>query len=504
MSHQSILRSNKTMVLVLLIVSILTVSTDAIRSIHNPAVGSFKSRLNFGLSRGGDQLLAQSTTATTVLSSACLDLPRGGSEATAEDKDDDEDDDAKSSNSKSKIASVEPITLLIKTNLNNKVVDIQSIEIMALRVRNIESIKKTLSRQLPGKPPLESIRLMQHGQVLREELLIDELMDDDDEDDEDDDDENKPALTLVLDMVPPVDPRSFSGGLLQENMNAASTADLLEAYALNEAAIWYASQSLEESTAVAEVDDEDGEAKVIDDDDEEATTAAVDSSPSPLISFQLRQYATTLKSQLQQNALSEKALALLDDPIPPAQAAAELAQQPQVRGQRLRPAAALVAGGVPSSSVVGLKQTAQHFLNINWGDTIRNFCLFLFFGWFGGRTVMSRAVLLLGAPLCFVVQARPVKLYFRELIYIVLRNPPGIILSLLPAPQQAMLSCSDDEAMRLIYGNDAPQMDEGGVDDNDDVNEDTENDVPEWDEEEDDDEEEDSYDDEDADSDEDY
>lgn len=69
---------------------------------------------------------------------------------------------------------------------------------------------------------------------------------------------------------------------------------------------------------------------------------------------------------------------------------------------------------------------------------------------------MSRAVLLLGAPMCFIIQARPVKLWVKEMLYILLGDPPSIILSLLPAPQQACLSLSDEDALRLIYGNDAP------------------------------------------------
>ena len=110
---------------------------------------------------------------------------------------------------------------------------------------------------------------------------------------------------------------------------------------------------------------------------------------------------------------------------------------------------------------------------------------------------MSRAVLLLGAPMCFIVQARPVKLMWKELLYLLLRNPPGIVLSLLPAPQQAMLALSDDEAMRLIYGDDAPVA---VVDD-----EESDADIPEWDDEEDEEEDVgDSYDDEDEDSEEDF
>ena len=291
-----------------------------------------------------------------------MDKETEDSEGQADDNE--EKDEGEEEDSKSKITSTEPVNLHIKTNLNNAVVDIHALEIMALRMRDIGSIKKALSRQLPGKPPIESIRLMQHGHVLREELLIDELMDDDDEDeeedDEDGDDDNKASLTLVLDMIPPVDPRSFSG-TLQEKMEGQSTADLLEAYALNEAAIWYASRELS-SAAAAEAAKEEA------DGDKEASTvepSVPDDKSSPLITFELRKYANTFQSQILATALSEKAAALLDDPVPPAQAAAEEARKPQVRGQRTRMPASLTAGGLqPSSSVVGLKQTAQHFLNI--------------------------------------------------------------------------------------------------------------------------------------------
>jgi hypothetical protein len=76
--------------------------------------------------------------------------------------------------------------------------------------------------------------------------------------------------------------------------------------------------------------------------------------------------------------------------------------------------------------------------------------LLLFFGYFGGRNSMSRGLLLWGAPLSFLVQARPAKLLFKQLFYILL-NPPGIVLSLLPAPQQTMLSIDIDKAYQTLY-----------------------------------------------------
>lgn len=77
--------------------------------------------------------------------------------------------------------------------------------------------------------------------------------------------------------------------------------------------------------------------------------------------------------------------------------------------------------------------------------------LFIFFGLFGGRNSISRNLLLLGAPLCFVLQARPVKIMLKQAFY-AMANPPGIFLSLLPAPQQAILSFNENDAREELYG----------------------------------------------------
>ncbi|KAL3811412.1 hypothetical protein ACHAXA_005313, partial [Cyclostephanos tholiformis] len=90
----------------------------------------------------------------------------------------------------------------------------------------------------------------------------------------------------------------------------------------------------------------------------------------------------------------------------------------------------------------------------NWADTTRNSLLFLFFGYFGGRNSFSRTLLLLSSPLCFVIQTRPVKVAVKQLFYSI-GQPPGIFLSLLPAPQQAIMSCDYAALMRGLYGEDA-------------------------------------------------
>jgi hypothetical protein len=86
----------------------------------------------------------------------------------------------------------------------------------------------------------------------------------------------------------------------------------------------------------------------------------------------------------------------------------------------------------------------------NWPDTIRNMLLFLFFGLFGGRNALSRNILLLGAPLSVILQARIVKRYWKQAFY-ACAHPPSILLSLLPAPQQSILKFQYSEVHKVLY-----------------------------------------------------
>lgn len=58
--------------------------------------------------------------------------------------------------------------------------------------------------------------------------------------------------------------------------------------------------------------------------------------------------------------------------------------------------------------------------------------------------------MLWGAPLCFILQARPVKMWSKTLFYM-LSNPPGVISSLLPAPQQAILNADMEKSYAALY-----------------------------------------------------
>ena len=84
-------------------------------------------------------------------------------------------------------------------------------------------------------------------------------------------------------------------------------------------------------------------------------------------------------------------------------------------------------------------------------DAVFTFVKFLFFGFFGGKTASSRALLLLAAPLSLIIQTRPAKIWLKTAFYF-LSNPPSILLTLLPAPQQTILGVSYEESYAAIYG----------------------------------------------------
>lgn len=64
--------------------------------------------------------------------------------------------------------------------------------------------------------------------------------------------------------------------------------------------------------------------------------------------------------------------------------------------------------------------------------------------------------MLWGAPLCFVMQARPVKMWSKIAFYM-MSNPPGVVSSLLPAPQQAILNADLEKSYAALYRPDEEQ-----------------------------------------------
>lgn len=302
----------------------------------------------------------------------------------------------------SSVISSEPVSINFKTNIGSPIID-TSLELLVSRSRNIESVKSTLSRMLPGRPPVDALRLLWGNQELRDDQLVDELVDDDD------DEEEATTMTLTLDMVPPVDPK-FATQLT--SISDLSTSELLDAYTANAAAMYHNAKSLEQF-----------------------------SSPQldgPL-SLELRHQAMRIRKQMI-DSWPEAAMQLLEMEVPSSNQNDVFEER---RGQRVRSG----NGG----TTMNLRKSIQLNLNVNWPKTIRNFLLFIFFGVFGGRNAVSRNLLLLGAPLTFFLQARPVKIWLKQAFYAA-ANPPGIILSLLPAPQQAILSFDESKARQALFG----------------------------------------------------
>ena len=232
--------------------------------------------------------------------------------------DDEESDNGDDDNPLSSVISSEPLTINVKTNLGNKVVD-QAMELLVSRTRDVASVKQTLSRQLPGRPPASTLTLMVGSRVLGDEELVDELVDDEDEQDEDD--ETSSTLVLTLDMVPPVDPK-FATTLHLDEM---TTSEILDAYTANAAAMYNNAQSL-------------------------VSEPSADKAFGSL-SIQLRHEAYRIREQLT-SAFPESALHKLDEDTPPHETQ-EVAQR---RGQRYRSG----RGGAKTN----MKRTIQRNLNV--------------------------------------------------------------------------------------------------------------------------------------------
>ena len=225
---------------------------------------------------------------------------------------------------------------------------------------------------------------------------------------------------------------------VEQQLPDMTTADLLQAFAANEAALLKNAVLLErefvQSKPVTSEEEQD------DDEAEEEDEHTIPTS-SPFLYLELRDEAERIRHDLQETLLTtEAARELLADDVPPAHKKAMI----EVRGQRTR---------VPRTGgrTTLIKEHIQRNLNVQWADTVRYCVLFLFFGYFGGRTPVSRAILLLGAPSVFVLQARPVKLLLKQALYTLLDHPPGILLSLLPAPQQAILNLDYAKELELLY-----------------------------------------------------
>jgi hypothetical protein len=154
----------------------------------------------------------------------------------------------------------EPARLLVHTNLGNSVLD-HRLELTSKRSKTLGDLKKSISRLLPGRPPLLGLELVYEGRILNDNMLIHELYgDDEDDEDEDMDDEGENQESfkvLTLNSVPPVDPK-FAVELapklrshVENDEDTLTTEEILDAYFLNQAVMAQNARRLDDPTAVS-------------------------------------------------------------------------------------------------------------------------------------------------------------------------------------------------------------------------------------------------------------
>jgi len=370
------------------------------------------------------------------------------------------------------------------------------------RTRTILSLRQNVARTWPGRPPLSTvvIRLGVGGRVLDDAETVGSLLpeDDDDEDeDEDEDEDDLPALTLVIDAVPSVDPKfaveyapkpvkkgtgSTEGGPgVSGWLAGATTRELYAAYVSNEAALMQLGQELcNDKHDIRELDESDEDND--DDFEEEETSNPRRRHLTPTQSMQAMasELDDAIRSGLPLDTVRKHGLdggeVQEGETGEDQREAAEAQRQARIRRRAVTTVATGgigIAARTGGGAQTGVKRVLQKNLNINWFETTRNALLFLFFAIFGGRTQKSRALLFTGAPLVFLLQCRPAKIILKQLYYAI-GKPPGIVLSLLPAPHQAIMGLDLEGAMSFLYSKGRKNARKDGGEDANHMKEDTE------------------------------
>lgn len=376
-------------------------------------------------------------------------------EVDTDEGDEDDDEDVAPSSSSSSL----PVKLTISTNLQSSLLD-QTLDFTASRKRTVLSLKQAVSKTMRGRPPLSSVILKFSGRLLEDDEIVDDIVaeveedDDDDSDVEDDDDDGMIRLKLTCDIVPPVDAKF--GIEFREKATQMSTKELLDAYCVNMAGMVYNSE-LQQQEAAAMQSDIEG-----DEDDEDNVEAPIGGQQSQNHALNIRKRAASIQKQMEQS-LSGNVLELMEQEHERVQAHVKGSDGAVDTGDSEKVIYGLVSQDSSSSrrsgrkgktlkggATMNIKRSLQRNMNVNWADTTRNSLLFLFFGYFGGRNSFSRTFLLLSSPLCFLIQTRPMKVAMKQLFY-TMGEPPGILLSLLPAPQQAIMSLDYGKSMRELY-----------------------------------------------------
>lgn len=175
------------------------------------------------------------------------DMAKNEEEEDEEEDDDDEEEEEEGENGDEPATpdiSQQRVALVVQTKLDNEVLD-HRMEMNSKGDKTIETIKSRISKGLPGRPPILALELSYEGRTLPNNMVLDELvmLQEDDEDDEDDGDVHVPIISLILNIVPPVDPK-FATDLVPKGAphyegddKTLSTDTLLDAYFLNQVAM---------------------------------------------------------------------------------------------------------------------------------------------------------------------------------------------------------------------------------------------------------------------------
>lgn len=237
-------------------------------------------------------------------------------ESDSEEEDDEEEEEESDAEADEDVeeeeessGSASPAKITLKTALTNHILIDQSIEITASPTRNVQSLKQSVSRQFKSRPPIDAIVLRLDGQILDDDVLVQDLVDEDDEEEEDDeheDDDGLPKVTIIVDMVPPVDPKF--GTEMKNRLDDMTNQQVLDAYIANLASMHQNSIEMMQLPKAAE-DDVDGEES-----DEEEDEDEDDESVSPPITqtnLEMQRHMMLLREQIA-NSLSEDAKKLLE------------------------------------------------------------------------------------------------------------------------------------------------------------------------------------------------
>ena len=229
-------------------------------------------------------------------------------EVTDDDDESEEDEDESDEGEDANPLSSLPVKITLKTCLSSNALIDQSIEITASPTRTVESLKQSVSRQFKSRPPTEAITLRLDGQVLDDLELVRNLVDDEDDEDEDEDDSDDEddgdddglaKLTIIVDMVPPVDPKF--GTEMKSRLDDLTNEEVLDAYIANLASLHQNTMELmqvedemgDDTDEEKDDDDDEGEEK-----DEDEDEDIISSSSVPNTNLAMQRYSHLLREQI--------------------------------------------------------------------------------------------------------------------------------------------------------------------------------------------------------------